>query len=932
MVFNLQKMTYNTKDTILKVDRDNYDIKHREGYGRMLLLKLGCMLIIAFVLVCMQTNQAQAASSLKIYNYTTKKTINYTGKQVKVLYNGRQISKDSTPGILQDGIALVPYTDLFNKSGGIYADVKYDSSKGTITITKNNITIKMTLKSKSATVNGKKVTMPLAPVQIKYGAVKVTKILIPSRFVIENLGMKYTWYSSKNTIEIVSSGLSLSYNNGEPFEYKGTQGAVTIDGKSVDLEGMPSVIINNTAMLYAKKVYAQSKIKAEYTYSSDTQTVTLKKDNNELLMTIGSKIAYLNGKKVTLQQGPILVNNYELNTSFVMVPGQFTTTSLGYDYNWNKSQATSQITTKKNVATKPSDSTEDGTNNTSAPELGDDSVIIEQGTVLAQWQAMSNIIGSSSGIHTIDTGSVAANRGSLYYITRDYNNQKLNSETFVIVGNQPMNQVTSSSAGQTITIQLPNMECFPQTYQTYGSTSNYINMITTENTQDSGTQVSFQVLPEDYSYDIYTSPDQNSLYVTIYQRTLSSAVIGTNSSGDYITLTGANPKKINITMQDQFLYIDLLHTTNGLGDQQPAITGAKGLNAVYLFGLADRTQLILQLKEGYEYYTSSVDNKLNIIISPISGTIPVEPTNPSTTIPTTPSDDDLSKYEITIPKPEGISNEMILHEDYYYDNQFAIKIPGDYTGFYASNNVMVNSKVVTGIKVLLNKNNETEILFTTSKLQGYKFAVKDNYIYVKIGNPKDIYKNIVVLDPGHGGGAVGAHYFNTYEKNLNYKILYTLGKKYFESNPWELKVYYTRTGDYDRTLDYRAGFASKVGADLFVSLHMNASTAKTANGTEVYYSTSNNSPNKAGLTSKKLAEIYVKKMSNVMGTKNRGAVAARYTVVHKNTVPAILIELGFLSNENDFALISNEVYQEKAVRTIYETLLEIFKDYPTGRK
>jgi len=160
--------------------------------------------------------------------------------------------------------------------------------------------------------------------------------------------------------------------------------------------------------------------------------------------------------------------------------------------------------------------------------------------------------------------------------------------------------------------------------------------------------------------------------------------------------------------------------------------------------------------------------------------------------------------------------------------------------------------------------------------------------------------------------------------------LYTIGKNYFNQDPSTLKVYYTRISDVDMSLSDRAGFAAKYDADLFVSLHMNASTASSAYGTEVYYA-SNNTAELSGLDSKDLATLFVSSITNALGTSYRGAKSERYTVVYKNTVPAILIELGFLSNTNDHAKITDETFQNNAARTIYETLLEVFNEYPTGR-
>ncbi|MBP3703484.1 MAG: N-acetylmuramoyl-L-alanine amidase, partial [Lachnospiraceae bacterium] len=129
----------------------------------------------------------------------------------------------------------------------------------------------------------------------------------------------------------------------------------------------------------------------------------------------------------------------------------------------------------------------------------------------------------------------------------------------------------------------------------------------------------------------------------------------------------------------------------------------------------------------------------------------------------------------------------------------------------------------------------------------------------------------------------------------------------------------------------RAAFANKVGADVFISLHMNSWTKSSVNGTEVYYSTNNNKASFSGITSKKMASLFCKRLVSAMGTNNRGISAQKYTVVHKNTVPAVLLELGFISGSSDFPKLSNAVYQEKATATIYNTIVELFNTYPTGR-
>ena len=239
----LQKTLHNTKDN-----------KLRSSY----LIKLCSIVIISFLLIgvdiFLQADYASASSGVRIYNYTSKKEYTYSDAQVRVTYNGKKISVDSTPGIIQNGIALVSYKDIFARSD-VKADCVYDKAAGTVSISKSGTTIVMKIGSKTAYINGREVTAPLAPVKIKYLKADVTKILVPSRFVFENLGYTYTWNKNTSTVSVQGKQepLLLSYNNGEQFYYNGTQGRVTIDGKNINLGNMPSIITNNTAMLRAKE-------------------------------------------------------------------------------------------------------------------------------------------------------------------------------------------------------------------------------------------------------------------------------------------------------------------------------------------------------------------------------------------------------------------------------------------------------------------------------------------------------------------------------------------------------------------------------------------------------------------------------------------------------------------------------------------------------
>lgn len=999
-------------------------------------------LIIISMQIIMHNSDTYAASGIRIYNYTSKKEYDYTGTQVKVVYDGKKISIDSTPGLIDDGIALVPYRDIFAKSP-VKATTKYDKAAGTVTISKYNITIVMKIGSKTAYINGKEVTAPLAPVKIKYVKANETKILVPSRFVFENLGYKYTWNSSISTVSVdkMPEPLYLTYNDGEMFNYTGTQGKVTIDGENIDLGKMPSIITNNTAMLRAKKVFADSKIKATYKYNSKDKTITLTRNGNELIMKVGSPVAYLNGRAIVLDTAPMIVTNHNTGTSFVMVPGSFTASCLGFDYRWDKTTMTSILTTRKddlvedakpapqqnskedqkpengqnnqsgsNQSNKPeagqSNSSDTNTNPNNqtgnqnnqtgsnqnnppeqtqddAPELGDSAVKWDRGTVLQQWKGSKDQYGVSSGKHSISSNTSAGYNNIIYSISRSYSNYKINAETYAVLAGSPFTTVTSESYGNKIQVVASNMSVIENTYY-YGTyTATITDNIRSYNGAGNNGILEINLLTDKFSYDLSLSSDGSILFITIYQNILEDITIGSNDVMDYITLTGLMPLNVVVNKLPGLITIELPKTKKLIDDNFINAFGAKNITYCSLFYINNSTYVYLGLNDNLDYYIVEEGNEYTIMIPskdkpfnpfepiekeetkpitpslPNEPSVPSEPSEPSTPdtpsvpsepneSPTKPSEPDKpskpetpalpeipaanqGKYEIIIPNPAGISVKQIKHEDQYNRLRFAIRIPGDYTAYLKNNQIKVSSKNIKDVSVFLNSNNETEILVSTSVIQGYEIVADANYIYVNVGNPRDIYKNIVVLDAGHGGTAPGAIYNNVNEKDINFKILYQIGKDFFNSDPSKLKVYYTRETDVDISLADRAAFAEKIGADIFVSLHMNANTNKSVYGTEIYYSDSNNKKNKAGLNSETLAKLLVNNISYALKTNNRGTRAAKYTVVHKNTVPAVLIELVFMSNVNDLAKITDSKFQYNAAKTIYESLLQVFELFPTGR-
>lgn len=180
----------------------------------------------------------------------------------------------------------------------------------------------------------------------------------------------------------------------------------------------------------------------------------------------------------------------------------------------------------------------------------------------------------------------------------------------------------------------------------------------------------------------------------------------------------------------------------------------------------------------------------------------------------------------------------------------------------------------------------------------------------------------VVIDAGHGGkdpGAKGTMEEKTYyEKDINLSVA-TMVKEKLEANG--IPVIMTRAGDTYPTLNERSDLANKKDAAMFVSIHVNsASNAPKANGIEVYYAKGNNN-DYYGTTSKAVATDVLKKMLDKTGAMSRGVKVESHLVTRTSLMPAVLVELGFISNADEIKKLTDKDYQQKLADGIVEGIL-----------
>lgn len=191
-----------------------------------------------------------------------------------------------------------------------------------------------------------------------------------------------------------------------------------------------------------------------------------------------------------------------------------------------------------------------------------------------------------------------------------------------------------------------------------------------------------------------------------------------------------------------------------------------------------------------------------------------------------------------------------------------------------------------------------------------------NLYYLSDSVPTDgLEGKVIVLDPGHGGKDPGAAGDENKEKELT---LATAKKVKTKLEAAGAKVLMTRTGDTYPTLSDRVAFSKKNKADVFISIHFNSSSSSSANGIDTFYWTTYKNE-------KALATYVQEAVIDSTGLKNRGVRTGNFQVIRENNMQAILIELGFISNPDEEAIIETSKFQNNAAEGIVNGLEAYFE-------
>ena len=273
--------------------------------------------------------------------------------------------------------------------------------------------------------------------------------------------------------------------------------------------------------------------------------------------------------------------------------------------------------------------------------------------------------------------------------------------------------------------------------------------------------------------------------------------------------------------------------------------------------------------------------------------------------------------------------------------------------FFRDNQLMIGEDFLPVLLSLLSSSPE----YIRDKMSSTSETASDVDRYDRL----DRFFGTIVIDPGHGGddgGALGVS--GVKEKDLVLEVARKV--KEIIDKKMGIRVVLTRNGDYFVPLEERTSMAAAVKADLFISIHANSTRMKSIRGVETFFMSLDATDDEAMAAavaensaikfegksfdadsdlaailfdmaqtehlkeSSRFARVLHNNLGNALDTKDRGVKQAPFIVLASASMPAVLVEVGFMSNPEDMKMLKGRKAQEGIAEAIFASIKSFKKD------
>ncbi len=834
--------------------------------------------ILIFIL-----NVATSNANVKTLNLTIdNKPLIYTGPFINLFINDNPIIDLPLEPIILDDRTLIPAREIFE---GLGASVLWVEETRQIIVSYENDSVLLQINNNEAIVNGETVYLDVPPKIIYNKETDLAKTMIPIRFVSENLGFNVHWDGDTYTVKVDNFPLvepipPITPDIDEPIE--NLSPAIDVSVFVIEDMDFPVAKINNVFLPIENvnyfSIFSNSEIsKVDYFLLPDNRLVVDIYNSILLDVLIDENISGDNFLEFRISQ-------------FELTPLPITRAVFKLDENTNYYVDLSKDRRRLDIGFSEN-----------LPIIDDITPIIE--TDDEQTFALdisTDIIESETHIKT--------NINKI--LLPDLNNNFLSIHS------------TSKISGVKKTL-LPDNRLIIDIYNSeptvptsldvpIGLPFTEVRISQFETTPELITRVVLQ-LNSNTSFFTSINNERTQIQIGFEKNTIYDVVHSTNGVSDTLTIKSSISPIVNykIFQTPKFLQLTLPASslTNDFFEPVPGIF----IHSITASNVNGNVQLTLPLLDDVSVDIVQNQNSNSTVITLFS-----------TSFRNVYYESDV----ISIKKDDNLFFNIndFEHIDNYNNNEYILNTYTDFEPFIGSGTFEVNDNLIESFNIS-HSDFGTSFKFKTNSFIVPIITEDDDYLYFTIKTPKDVYDKIVVLDPGHGGKDEGASGYGIIEKNINLDIALKT-KNILESNS-NIKVYMTRDDDSFSPLDNIVEFANEVG-DLFVSIHNNSSYRSAPNGIETYFFTHSND-NELGFSSEYFANIAHNNLLATLQANDRKVKEAKFVVIRYTEIPAVLLEVGFISNFDEATKLATDEYRSLASVAIFNSIVDAFNIYTPRR-
>lgn len=660
------------------------------------------------------------------------------------------------------------------------------------------------------------------------------------------------------------------FYHGKHHAYNASEIQIYLDGKKYTDPNMPAVSIDGRTMLPMRGI--SQEMGCSVTWNEDKQQVYAVSDTHAIVFEIGSKTGYKNGEPFTMDVPPMIVNDR------TMLPVRAFAKALDLDVVWEDPTRTVKINTKttQKPETKPEQKPE--TKPETKPEPKPDPK------------------------PQVPTGKLTK------IITPTDKNAK---QEYVISGKFTRYEETYVDDQKVV------LDFYGAENGLAGSItdtkSNFVkNIRTAQHKTDSGevyTRIVFDLTGKK-EHTVKADANNTQLTLSFGATEVNKITVANNGNMDTVAIhsNGAVGASVSTLSNPKRVVIDIPGAKVGNIPEQidtSKLHAVKDVRTSMMDGGIFR--VVVEAEDDATTVWNEVDQKLVVTVT--GNDLENVTYNAQSNV-------------LRLAKQTPININQIQHTDAYLNGYYEMLLPGNYESVYGSGIMNLNTPKVKSIE-FGQKGGQTYIRFQQNSINAYTIQDVGDAYEIAVKNPKEVYSKVVLVDAGHGGNDPGTSGNGVIEKNATLAVALQV-EKYLKDHS-DIKVYMTRTDNRYPANSHRAKTANDI-ADLMVSIHMN-SGPPSASGTETLYTPHRNETG-ATLTSLQAAQMMQKTVSSVLGTKDRGLWDRPDILILNSTkVPAILVEVCFVTNVQNAQMIATPAGQQKAGEAIAQGIINIMNSY-----